>query len=88
MATFKNVGLVDYEIVGDGTQPAQVVEPGGTVERRRNPNGPISSGSSGDPPDGAGDFNDPDYQPTEPDDPNRSPNPNRNRDPAAADSEE
>ena len=63
MATFKHVGIVDYEIPGDGTGPAQVIAPDATVDADTNPNGLYFEWESGEPPAGAGDFNDPDYPP-------------------------
>ena len=60
MATFKNAGILDYELPGDGTRPAVVVEPGDEVDADWNPNGLYFEWVSGEPPDGAGDFNDPD----------------------------
>ena len=65
MATFKHVGIVDYEIPGDGTGPAQVIAPDATVDADTNPNGLYFEWQSGEPPAGAGDFNDPDYPPPE-----------------------
>ena len=60
MATYKNAGILDYELPGDGTRPAATVKPGDTVDADWNPNGLYFEWVSGEPPDGAGDFNDPD----------------------------
>ena len=66
MATYKNVGIVGYEFPGDGTRPAVVVEPGDTVDADTNPNQLYFEWVEGDPPEGAGDFNNPDQPAPEP----------------------